>query len=161
MPPMRRKAGRPPGSRNKPSLQRQPTPNARTLTGDPDKLVTSQLALVEWYQACMRLEMQRKMDTHDPRVTPEDTKRLMDMSNALVRAVVALQKVSNVAEELSKRLTPAELLEAAIKKLEGQDVKVLDYAIKRLRLAKTLVRKAAGEGAPGASAAEALAALGD
>jgi ABC-type phosphate transport system auxiliary subunit len=109
----------------------------------------------------MRLELQRKMDTHDPRVTPDDTKRLMDMSNALVRAVVALQKVSHVAEELSKRLTPEELLEAAIKKIEGQDIKFVEYAIKRLRLVKSKVAKAAGEGAPGASAAEAIASLGE
>ena len=49
-----------------------------------------------------------------------------------MRTIDALKKSSDLAEELARRMTPAQLLEAALRKVEGQDLATLTYAIKRL-----------------------------
>lgn len=131
-----RKRGRPPGVRNKPAVRLVPP---ATIVGedyrhaDADAIVSRQLAMLDWAQQAMRNEMKRAMGGKGVNVSLEDIQKLEKLSNAVVRAIDALKKSSDLADELASRLTPEQLLEAAIKKVEGQDLATLNYAIKRLR----------------------------
>jgi hypothetical protein len=130
-----KKRGRPPGVRNKPRAAVPPstTPLADYHYPDPNAMVARQLSLLDWAQQAMRNEIERGMQGRGISIQDVDVARLEKLSNALVRAIQALRQVSDLADELSKRLTPEQLLEAALKKVEGQDAATLRYAIKRLR----------------------------
>jgi hypothetical protein len=135
-PPARRR-GRPKGSRNKPALRREVPPGQKPLDDyrhvDPDALISRQLTLIDWAQQALRNEMQRAMQGEGKWIQPGDIGKLSELSNALVRSLDALKKHNDLAEELQKRLTGQQLLEAALKKVEGQDLPTIRYAIKRLR----------------------------
>lgn len=141
-----KRRGRPPGVRNKPSLQREPMVSpARPLVPpsteagadyrhpDPDAIVSRQLTMLDWAQQATRNEMQRAMQSTGIRMDVRDIEKLEKLSNAIVRAIDALRKSHELADVLSKCKTPGELLELALKKVEGQDLATLNYAIKRLR----------------------------
>lgn len=128
--------------------------------------------MLDWAQQACRNEMQRAMQGKGLHVDISDVKKLESLSNAIVRSIDALKKSSDLADELSKRLTPEQLMEAALKKIEGQDLATLNYAIKRLRahrerLAPTTVhdRRQLGELAtattPAVTGRSAIAALED
>lgn len=129
-----KKRGRPPGVRNRPRVTPESTtPKADYHYPDPNAMVARQLSLLDWAQQATRNEMQRAMAAKGNHVMDVDVARLEKLSSALVKSIHALRQVSDLADELSKRLTPEQLLEAALKRVEGQDAATLRYAIKRLR----------------------------
>jgi hypothetical protein len=131
-----KRRGRPPGSRNKPKDRLVP-PSTKPLEDivpvDPDSLVARQLTLLNWAQISLRNEMKKAMQAKGEWISAEDIEKLTDLSQALIRTIDALKKSADLAAELASRMTAEQLLEAAIRKIEGQDVATLNYAIKRLR----------------------------
>lgn len=123
-----RKPGRPPGSRNK-------TGRAKTdyNHSDPDTICSRQLSMLEAAQKAMKRDLDRLESGEEKWVDVKTILALEKLSNAVVRAIDALKKSADLADELASRLTPEQLLEAAIKKLEAQDLPTIKYAIKRLR----------------------------
>lgn len=89
--------------------------------------------MLDWAQQATRNEMLRAYQSKGVTIDLKDIERLESLSNAIVRTIDALKKSSDLADELSKRMTGEQLLEAAIKKIEGQGEKTIKYAIKRLR----------------------------
>ncbi len=89
--------------------------------------------MLDWAQQAMRNEMKRAMQGKGTHISYDDISKLEKLSQAIVRAITALKQSDELAKELSSRMSPEELLEAAVKKLEGQDIATLNYAIKRLR----------------------------
>lgn len=138
----KRGRGRPPGSPNKPKPAdiviptHAPSAMADYKHADPDSLVSRMLTLLDMQLTAAKSELDLSFKTADgkPRFyNAEFGKNLVDLANALVRAIDALKKSSDINEELSKRLSPQQLLEIALRKVEGQDEATLNYAIKRLR----------------------------
>lgn len=130
--------GRPPGSRNKLKYpDREVPPSSTPLEDirpvDPDTIVARQLTMLDWAQQAMRNEMKRAMQAKGTHISGADIEKLADLSQAIIRTMDALKKSSDLAAELSSRMTAEQLLEAAIRKIEAQDVATLNYAIKRLR----------------------------
>lgn len=143
--PIVKRRGRPPGSKNKtpampkheelvePKIEHKGA-QADYRHADPATIVSRQFKLLDWAQQAARNEMQRAFQESGKMIANVDVKKLCDLSSAIVNAINALKKVSDVAEELQSRMTPEQLLEAALKKVEGQDLATIDYAIKRLRI---------------------------
>lgn len=129
--------GRPPGSRNRPKDDRLVPPSTSPLEDirpvDPDSLVARQLTLLDWAQQALRNEMKKAMQAKGEWIDGKDIEKLADLSQAIIRTIDALKKSSDLAAELASRMTAEQLLEAAIRKIEGQDLATLNYAIKRLR----------------------------
>ena len=121
-----KKPGRPKGSRNREKPKRD-------YTADPDTLIARQLAMLEMAQGALRDDMQRMLTGDEKWVRAEHVTALERLSNAIVRSIDAMKKSAELYDELSSRLTAEQLLEAAIKKLEGQDRPTIRYAVKRLR----------------------------
>lgn len=109
----------------------KPLEDIRTV--DPDTIVARQLTMLDWAQQAMRNEMKRAMQAKGQWIVAEDISKLEKLSMAIVRAIEALKRSSDLASEMAARMSPEQLLEAAIKKIEGQDLATLNYAIKRLR----------------------------
>jgi hypothetical protein len=169
-----KRRGRPPGTRNGHKLTPlSKLPNWSNYTTPPkmdyrhediETLVGRQLSMVGLAQDRVREEMigydkdgnERYMG--DKKVTCEDIERLLDLSATLVRSIDALQKATKVAEELRSKLTPEEVLEAAIKKIESQDLVTLSTIIQRLGGARAKNKKA-NKAAKTIGAADALADL--
>ena len=176
--PVKRGRGRPKGVKNKkPWAQAGPrlvpqatTPNQDFKYADPNTLVARQLSLIDWAQLALRREIDRGAQANGlGGIGLDDIQRIEKLSNGLVRAIEALRRVTDIAEELKNRMTPEELLEAAVKKVEGQSPATIRYAIKRLRaFLETLGPVEPGDrgqmgelkGQP-YNAAAAIAALGD
>jgi vacuolar-type H+-ATPase subunit I/STV1 len=174
-----KKRGRPPGARNKvkPADIVIPVhaPSAQTdyKHSDPDSLVSRLFLLIDWQLSAAKESMDTQMKKAaggGPRFYDADYgKSLVDMANALVRSIDALKKSSDIAEELQKRLTPQQLLEIALRKIEGQDVATINYAIKRLAAYRKMIgpitvqdkAQLGTQFTPGASAVDALASLED
>lgn len=143
-----KRRGRPPGTRNGhkltplsklPSWSNYVTPPKMDYRHeDIETLVGRQLSMVGLAQDRIREEMigvdkngnERYMG--DKKVTCEDIERLLDLSATLVRSIDALQRATKVAEELRSKLTPQEVLEAAIAKIEAQDLVTFSSIIQRL-----------------------------
>jgi hypothetical protein len=89
--------------------------------------------MLDWAQQAMRNEMKRAMQAKGQWISSDDIAKLEKLSMAIVRAIEALKRSSELADELAARLNAEQLLEAAIRKIEGQDLATLNYAIKRLR----------------------------
>ena len=166
-----KKRGRPPGVRNKPKDEQgrlvppSTKPEADYRHADPDTIVSRQLSMLDWAQQAMRNEMQRAMQKKGMWVSVDDIHKLEKLSNAIVRAIDALKKSSDLATELASRLTPAQLMEAALAKIEGQDLATLNYAIKRLRAHRERLAPIHGmdkiQMAEPGTATAAIASLGD
>lgn len=132
---------------------------------DPAAIVSRQLTLLDWAQQAMRNEMQRAMGQKGSWIGREDVDKLEKLSNGIVRAITALQKMADLTDELARRMTPEQLLEAALRKVEGQDLATIRYAIKRLRAYHNEVGIKGGaataqQGGP-MTAAESIAGLDD
>ncbi len=164
-----KRRGRPPGSRNKPHLDRPEetplVPADRVPAGidyryaDPDALVARQFTLIDWAQQAMRNEMRRGMQKAGTRLDPQDIETLQKLSTSLIRTIEALKKSADLADEMSKRMTPAQLLEAAIKKIEGQDVATLTATIQRLRAHRRVLAPIGRDARIDDTAADAIASL--
>lgn len=122
-------------------------------------MVSRQLMLIDVAQQHVANELEQ---IHEDYTIPEDTiEKLLKLASALDRAVSSLARSSKLAEELAARMSPRELLEAALVKLEGQDEPTLTYAIRRLRAARSKVTTKRFDDAEAAdTAVGALAALG-
>lgn len=106
-------------------------------------MLSRQLSLISWQQQALRIKMFGGVKSPEQALDdirrggkttyPEDTKELLDLSNALTRCMEGMKKHSDLASELASRMSAEDLLEAAIQKLEGQSLATLNYAIKRLR----------------------------
>lgn len=147
-----KKRGRPPGRRNGSKNGHKLTPLSKLpkWSGytvppkmdyryeDIETLVARQLSMVGLAQDRIRQEMIGQNEDGSERymgdkiVTSEDIERLADLSSTLVRSIDALQRCTKVAEELKSKLTPEQVLEAAIKKIEAQDLNTLSRIIQRL-----------------------------
>ncbi len=131
----RRRRGRPPGVKSKTftrplaassSEQRDRTdgrltPPSSVALGDyrhadPETIIARQFTMLDWAQQATRNEMQRAMQGKGLHIAVNDIEKLEKLSNAIVRAIDALKKSADLADELSKRLTPEQLMEAALKK---------------------------------------------
>jgi len=110
---------------------------------DPGTMLSRQLSLISWQQQALRIKMFGGVKNGEQALAdirsggkmtfPEDTKELLDLSNALTRCMEGMKKHSDLAAELASRMTAEDLLEAALQKIEGQALPTLNYAIKRLR----------------------------
>lgn len=138
-----KRRGRPPGVRNRPKdehgnpIPRLAPPSTKPLEdlrhADPDSIVARQLTMLDWAQQAMRNEMKRAMQAKGDWISHDDIAKLEKLSMAIVRAIEALKKCDEATTIMSSKLSAEQLLEAAIKKIEGQDIATLNYAIKRLR----------------------------
>lgn len=138
-----KRRGRPPGVRNRKkdengnSIPPLAPPSTRPLEdlrhADPDTIVARQLTMLDWAQQAMRNEMKRAMQAKGNWICSEDISKLDRLSQGILKTIDALKRSSDLASEMAARLSPEQLLEAAIKKLEAQDIATLNYAIKRLR----------------------------
>lgn len=157
-----KKRGRPPGVRN-----REVPPATKVkgdyIAADPDTIIARQLSMLNAVQGMLRNEIQAAVDA-DEWVDSRTVQSLEKMSNAIVRAIDALKKSTDLADELASRLTPEQLLDAALKKIEAQDVATLNYAIKRLRAHRERIAPVDGlskiqMGEPSGPAVDAIAGL--
>lgn len=167
----KRKPGRPKGSRTRPALMRQgqSVPRGPMASGedyrhaDPSAVVSRAFVLLDWASAAVRIEMQRSMERPSQEIVfdDKDMKRLEALCNAIVRAMDGMKKAAGLADELAARKTPEELLEIALKKIEGQDLSTINYAIKRLRAYRERLAPVAGfdKMQMGETAASAIASL--
>lgn len=138
-----KRRGRPPGVRNRPKdengdpIPRLVPPSSKPLEDyrhvDPDTIVSRQLTMLDWAQQAMRNEMKRAMQSKGEWISTDDITKLEKLSQAIVRGIEALKRCSELTDELASRLSAEQLLEAAIKKVEGQDLATINYAIKRLK----------------------------
>lgn len=134
-----KRRGRPPGSRNKPKEPEQRlAPPSSTVKADYrhvdlSAMVERQAALIDWAQQAVRNEMNRAMGNKGTFIDERDVKKLSELSNALVRCLEAIKKADDLEELIKNRLSGEQLLELALRKIEGQDIATLNYAIKRLR----------------------------
>jgi hypothetical protein len=167
-----KKRGRPKGSRNVPHLARPIlTPPASDVKGDYkhadiDTIVSRQLSMLDWAQQALRNEMMRAYQAKGVSISIDDLEKLDRMSHAIMRGVDALKKSQDLAEEIAKKLSPEQLLDAAIAKIEAQDIKTLKWAIRRLRAYVEKLGPVSGAarmemGEVTRPAAEAIASLGD
>lgn len=131
-----RKRGRPPGSKNKRVARIGPPnparPRADYQHADPDTLVARQFSIIDTAQQWLRAEMEA-VARGEGQVNGFDVRRIHELSQSLSRTVEALKRSSDCAEEMAKRLSPEQLLEAAIRKIASQDRPTVEYAIKCLR----------------------------
>ncbi len=172
--------GRPPGVRNRPKDEhgdsippvRLRPPSSVPLEdydhADPDTIVSRQLTMLDWAQQAMRNEMKRAFQAKGTHIGIEDITKLEKLSQAIVRSIQALKASDDLAKEMAARMSPEQLLDAALKKIEGQDIATLNYAIKRLRAHRERVAPIAGmdkiqmgEPAAVATASDAIADLVD
>lgn len=159
----KRGRGRPKGSKNKnPYVRTTDYTRGESMTGggprevpptasmqqdfahaDPATMLSRQLSMISWQQQALRIKMMGGVKSDETALKDircggkityaEDTKELLDLSNALVRAIDGMKKHSDMANELAQRMTAEQLLELAIAKIEGQSLPTISYAIKRLR----------------------------
>jgi hypothetical protein len=111
----------------------------------------------------LRREIQKAVDEDRSWADHKSIVSLEKLSVAIVRAVEALKKSADLAEEFAARLTPEQLLEAAVRKIESQDLATLTYAIKRLRAHRQRLGPVSGQEARAmadvATATDAIASL--
>jgi hypothetical protein len=145
---IKRGRGRPKGSKNKPKINsvavveppHEPvtrqvphtTVPFQAYQADPDRVIAKQLTMLAWQQDLLHKELTATAVAgkfSDYAVI----EKLETLSNGIVRAVDAMKKYDGFAEELRRRMSPAETLEKAIQMIEGQDLATLQAIIKRLR----------------------------
>ncbi len=149
--PVKRGRGRPKGVKNK---VRQPMAILQSgVMGDREKapeqkpfdiFQTDPLSMVQRFYreldfrltALSNMRKMAKPESNEARglkANPEEIVLLTDVSNVLLKSLQAHDKALALAEKLGKNKTPAQLLEIAIQKVEGQDIATLRGIIKRLR----------------------------
>lgn len=145
---VKRKAGRPKGSRNiKPTMVPieigrnaiTHRPNDDYRHADPGAIISRQITMLDWAQQSVRNTMKVIHEDKHAELHVRDIEKLEKMSNGILRIIEALRKYSDLAEELSKRMSAEQLFEAAIKKIEGQDIATINSVIRRLRLYRATI----------------------
>jgi hypothetical protein len=142
--PVKRGRGRPKGVRNKRPEERFAVPAAQVAPSvlpyedytapDPMALVGRLYAEVDWGMTALRNMMKTGIGAaKGMNVSYEDTEKLAKVSAALCNALVAHDRAIKLMDKLKEAKTPAELLEIAVKKIEGQDLATMSAIIKRLR----------------------------
>lgn len=133
---------------------------------DIETLVGRQLSMVGLAQDRVRQEMLGATIDGKPGkishcITLDDVERLNDLSNALVRSIDAMQRATKVADELRSKLTPDQVLEAAIQKIMAQDTTTLADIVKRLTYRRRKDPKSAQHMNKTVAAADSIASLED
>lgn len=149
--PPKRKRGRPPGRKNDATIAAEAAVNPVRLApeasvpfedyrhADMGSIIERQITMLDWAQQACRNEMKSGMQKDGKRIDLKDVEKLESLAQSIIRTVDALKKYEGVAAEIEKRLTPAQLLEWAIAKIEGQDTATLNAIIKRLRATRALI----------------------
>lgn len=148
--PIRRKRGRPTGSKNR---IKQPTAILNNaIVGERQKAPTLKafdiyaadpLAMTQRFYSeldfrltaltnARKMKPQSKID-RGLQMDEQEIPLLTDVANVLLKAMQAHDKALSLAERLSKNKSPAELLEIAVIKIMGQDLATIRSIIKRLR----------------------------
>lgn len=143
--PPKRRRGRPPGRKNDATIAAEAAVNGQRHApestvpfedyrhADLGSIIERQITMLDWAQQATRNEMKSGMQKDGKRIDLKDVAKLESIAQSIIRTVDALKKYEGVAAEIEKRLTPAQLLEWAIAKIEGQDLATLNAIIKRLR----------------------------
>jgi hypothetical protein len=140
--PEKPRRGRPPGSRNRLPTAFTGTPILTPPANEPgadykhadiETIISRQLSMIDWAQQALRNEMMSAHQAKGISIQAADLNRIETLSNAIVRTVNGLKASSDLAQEIAKRLSPSQLLEAALAKIEAQDRATLKAAIRRLR----------------------------
>lgn len=118
----RKRRGRPPGSRNRVGVAQSPVDAGPP---DVDTILNDQLRTIAAAQK------QMASDTRDG-FTEGQLRRLHALAAATVRAVEAMARAAKVKQELAERMSPAQVLEAAIQKIEQQPIETINAVIRRL-----------------------------
>jgi hypothetical protein len=152
----KRGRGRPKGSKTRP----RPEPLAGVASRralDPSDMVNDQLALLHYAQCSIR-----KMMVEEG-MSDRASKNLLTTSQGIAKSIEALRRCTDLEDEMARRLSPEKLLEAAISKLESQNLEIISYAVKRLTDARRRLEKAPEAPIEGLSpnAVAAIAALGE
>lgn len=148
---VKRRPGRPKGSRNKrgligsyPAVEVAPDiTRVRPITTvpfedytapDPMAMVGRLYAEVDWGMTALNNEMKKGIGASTGmRISFEDTEKLAKVAVGLEKALVCHDRALKLMDKLKEHKTPAQLLEMAIVKVEGQDLATLSAIIKRLR----------------------------
>lgn len=146
-----KKLGRPKGAKNR----EKPKPLQRI---DPEQLIEAQLKLLSDVQTALADDFRRAREAGEKWVDAKFIMSLGRHSQAIAKAVESLKKSTDVAEEMAKRMTAEQLLDAALRKIETQDAATINYAIRRLRAHREAT---AAPAVPLVSAAEAIDRLED
>lgn len=121
-----KRMGRPKGAKNR----EKPKPPPRL---DPEQLIEHQLQLLAAVQSALSTDFKRSQEGGEKWVDGRFVMSLNRHSQAISKAIESLRKSTDVAEEMAKRMTPEQLLDAALRKIETQDTATINYAIRRLR----------------------------
>lgn len=154
-----KRRGRPPGKKNEPSLAppgwRKPL--AEIQHADPRALIDEQLVIAQWMQKSIKETIRLRITGDKAQgILMADVKAFEVMTGCLATAIRSLEKVDAVADEMSRRLSAEQLLEAALKKIESHEPQTIKWAIKRL---KARLELAATPRAPLVTASDAIADL--
>lgn len=147
-----KRLGRPPGVKNR----AKPAPPQRI---DPEQLIEAQLQLLSDVQGALAEDFKRTREAGQKWVDGKFIMSLGRHSQAIAKAVETLKRSTDVAEEMAKRMTAEQLLDAALRKIEASDTATVNYAIRRLRAQRDAT--ATAQVAPIISAAEAIDRLED
>jgi hypothetical protein len=132
---------------------------AETQHADPRTLVDEQLVLAQWMQNSFKEHIRQLLTGSQPKgITLADVKAFEVMTSCLATAIRTLEKVDAVADEMSRRLTGEQLLEAALVKIESHEPQTIRWAIKRLKARLELTTT---KSAPLVTATDALADLAE
>lgn len=126
---------------------------------DPQTMVARQLSLIDWAQRQLANEQEQLSEGYV--LSDDHVEKLLKVAGSLDRAVSSLARSSKLTEELAARMSPRQLLDAAIEKLEAQDEPTITYCVRRLRAARAkLTTKQFADAEAADTAVGALASLG-
>jgi hypothetical protein len=169
--PVKRGRGRPPGSRNRLSIQpvqtppqvvaanRNPLPKLDFKYADPETLAARNMSLIDHAQQALRHEIGAGFQADGRSISHDDIEKILHLCAALDRAAAGMARVQKVAKELAENLTPEQTLEKAIQKVMGQDTATQRYVIRRLQENLKKLTKHHNSKVDIATATDAIAAL--
>lgn len=149
--PPKRKRGRPPGVKNRPkevieaekaaekgawSSPVSTVPFEDYRHPDPMAMVSRQYAAVDWAQQALQNALKTGIGDRGAKgldVFEGDMDRLVAAGNALEKALSSHKRAIDLMKHIQGEKTPEELLEIAIRKIEGQSLITLSAVIRRLR----------------------------
>lgn len=133
-----KRPGRPKGAKNKPKpevVRQLPAGHCfDAYRGDPTTIAARFFTVIDYVQQSIQKRLADYEKDPHAEVRRDDIEQLEKLANSFHRTLMGLQKAGDLAEEMAKRMSPEQLLDAALKKIEGQDIATLNAAIKRLRL---------------------------